>query len=155
MEEKRLADEKTLMEGKIVTNYEIDTQLCQLPYSPILIIVPASVVDNWARELHTWGHFSVQVFGSDSDRANSLHRVKIGMDDIMLCGKELFSKNIDEFLKIKKWKLVVVDEFHNYKNKASQAYKKLLELRNDSCCPIIGLTGTVMPNEYKVRPCMY
>ena len=119
------------------------------PFAPSLVIVPPSVIENWSNEFKTWGHFSVAVF-QDKDRALALERIRNGMDDIMICGRSIFIQN-DSFEVVKniRWKLIVIDEFHEYKNGKSQSYEKLEELRNTSHSPLMGLTGTVMPNKHK------
>ncbi len=138
-----------MKEGKIITQNEDNFHVGERPYAPILIVVPPSVVDNWAREFKVWGHFSVQVCTSGTDIVHALRRVQTGSDDIMLSGLALFRANYEHFLDIK-WKLVVVDEFHEYKNWTTKAYQALDTLRNASLCPIVGMTGTPMPNELKV-----
>jgi SNF2 family DNA or RNA helicase len=47
------------------------------------------------------------------------------------------------------WKLIIIDEFHEYKNSKSATYKSLEELRNSSACPLIGMTGTLMSNAHR------
>jgi len=121
-------------------------------WAPILIVVPPSVIDNWKNELNAWGHFAVSEFQGDH-RMKSLERVKNGMDEILICGKSLFAHRNGGFDSINEipWKLVIVDEFHEYKNQKSQAFERLEELRISSrCgCPIVGLSGTIMPNNHK------
>ena len=41
------------------------------PFVPILLVVPASVVDNWGKEFNKWGHFSVVIYRGE-DRSNAL-----------------------------------------------------------------------------------
>jgi len=111
--------------------------------------VLCSVLTNWENEFETWGYFAVASY-RDKDRATALNRVKIGMDDILLCPKSMLSQKrcFDELLTVK-WTLVVIDEFHEYKNKNTTAYKGLAALRNVSLCPLIGMTGTLMSNTHK------
>ena len=113
--------------------------------------MPPSVIANWSNEFSQWGHFSVEIFSTDSDKTISLSRVKKGISDILLCGKSLFSqKECFPLIKDVKWKLVVIDEFHEYKNSRTKAFECLEELRDQCRCPLVGLTGTVMSNDYKV-----
>lgn len=35
---------------------------------------------------------------------------------------------------------MIVDEFHEFKNGKSQGYMRLADLRDDSGCPVIGMT---------------
>jgi DNA repair and recombination protein RAD54B len=77
--------------------------------------------------------------------------VRVGIDDILLCGKSMLSQK--EFfppLLSVSWKLIVVDEYHEYKNTKSVSHKALAKLRNNSTsCPLIGMTGTLMSNTHK------
>jgi hypothetical protein len=91
-------------------------------------------------EFNTWGHFNVAVY-SGPVREKALHRIKDGLDFILIAGKSLFVKAGDyEELATVEWKLVIVDEFHEFKNSKSQGYKRLEEIRNHSGCPVIGMT---------------
>jgi SNF2 family DNA or RNA helicase len=122
------------------------------PYAPILVIVPPSVIANWSNEFNQWGHFSVEIFGRENDRLASISQVKKGIKDILLIGKSLFTQSECFQLMIEvKWELVIIDEFHEYKNNKTKAYQCLEELRDRCRCPLVGLTGTVMSNDYKVR----
>ena len=44
--------------------------------------------------------------------------------------------------------LVIVDEFHEFKNGKSQAYMRLADLRDNLQCPVVGMTGTLMQNRH-------
>ena len=89
-------------------------------FSPILIIVPSSVVANWQNEFKTWGHFNVAVY-SGANREKALERIKDGLDFILIAGKSLFTRACDfDQLATVEWKLVVVDEYHEFKNGKSQ-----------------------------------
>jgi len=108
-----------------------------------------SVIANWKRELDTWGHFAVSIY-QGSEKEKQLYDIRDGINDIMICGKALF---IDKahFASIGEvpWKLIIVDEFHEFKTRASNSSDLLLCLRDKVNCPILGLTGTLMPNNHK------
>lgn len=118
-------------------------------FTPILIIVPSSVVDNWQNEFKTWGHFNVGVYAG-SNREKALDRIKDGLDFILITGKSLFTRagDYDELAQVE-WKVVIVDEYHEFKNGKSQSFKRLEDLRNNCGCPIVGMTGTLMQNKHE------
>lgn len=119
-------------------------------FSPCLIVVPPSVITNWSNEFNTWGHFAVSTFQDKEKRAEVLDQVKTGMNDVMICGRALFTRP-ESFAAIKsvEWKMIVVDEFHEYNKESTQSYKCLLDLRLKCGCPLIGMTGTVMSNNHR------
>lgn len=118
-------------------------------FTPILIIVPSSVVDNWQNEFKTWGHFNVGVYAG-SNREKALDRIKDGLDFILITGKSLFTRagDYDELAQVE-WKVVIVDEYHEFKNGKSQSFKRLQDLRDNCECPIVGMTGTLMQNKHE------
>ena len=91
-------------------------KLCLPEMVPILIVVPASVVDNWDYEFSMWGHFRVAVYREERLRSGALDEIRYGAAEILLCGHSLFGSDPEkEHMKAFKqisWKLVVVDEFH-------------------------------------------
>lgn len=116
---------------------------------PILVIVPPSVIANWINEFEAWGHFGVVAFAGPS-RDRALERISTGLDEIMVCGKSMF-QNSDDLHRIKqmKWKLLIVDEYHQYKNFRIQLYKGLKSLQETCGAPLVGLTGTLMQNNHE------
>ncbi len=149
--ENRHASEEALLKGLTMPQVAVNN-IERCPYSPVLIIVPPSVIENWSKEFDQWGYFSVEVFGKDNDdRAASLNRVKEGIKDVLITGKTLFKTPtcFRLFMEIE-WKIVVIDEFHEYKNHKSKGYECLEKVRNQFSCPLIGLTGTLMQNEHRV-----
>lgn len=126
-----------------------DTDLrenAQPNWAPILIIVPNSVIQNWIQDFATWGHFGVVVYhGEHKDRA--LEQIELGGAEIMVMGKSLitakasFRAILTPKRKVK-WKLICVDEFHQYKNFAKKMAENLRELRNAHTRIVVGLTGT-------------
>ena len=85
---------------------------------PILLIVPSSVLDNWAYEFELWGHFSVAMY-RDTERETALEAMLYGEAEVMVVGHKLFGTkaHFNEINKIS-WKLCVVDEFHVFKASA-------------------------------------
>ena len=81
---------------------------------------------------------------------NQIERVKSGLDFILVTGKSLFTRGADfeNFLGVD-WKLVIVDEFHEYKNPKSQAHQSLVSISTHAQCPVIGMTGTLMQNNHE------
>ena len=91
-------------------------------------------------EFKTWGHFNTGVYHG-ATREKALDRVKNGLDFILIAGKSLFTRAADyDQLATVEWKLVIVDEFHEFKNGKSQGYMRLADIRDNSGCPIIGMT---------------
>jgi SNF2 family DNA or RNA helicase len=99
-------------------------------------------------EFDTWGHFNVSVYAG-SNREKAIDEVFNGSSFILIAGKALFTRDSDfiNFTRIE-WKLVFVDEFHEFKNHKSRAFLCLKQLRDDFECPIVGMTGTLMQNNH-------
>ena len=60
----------------------------------------------------------------------------------MICGRSLLSRCKGDIITIP-WKLIIVDEFHEFKNEKTNNYKALYDIKDLSDCPVIGLTGTL------------
>lgn len=116
---------------------------------PILVIVPPSVIENWMNEFQAWGYFGVVAF-SGSSKHRALDRLRTGLDEIMVCGKTML-QNDDDLHEIKqiKWKIVIIDEYHQYKNFRTKLYLGLKSLRDTCKAPLVGLTGTLMQNNHE------
>jgi len=144
-------DRQALLSGMCsrINNNSILDDLGLPDFAPILIIVPSSVAENWANEFATWGHFTATTY-QGSTREKALDRIKTGLDFILIVGKSIFTRADDfDALNSIKWKLIIVDEYHEYKNHATAAHMRLGDLRDNSDCPVIGMTGTLMQNNHK------
>lgn len=148
----RKEQDRAIQTGKFA---QISTKIEGLKVSkwaPILIVVPSSVIENWMSELSTWGHFgAVKYQGASRDRA--LERIRLGLDEVMVCGRSLFQGQMGcgdlQHVKQVAWKLIVVDEYHQYKNCKTTSYRGLKSLKETCGAPMIGLTGTLMQNNHK------
>jgi SNF2 family DNA or RNA helicase len=121
------------------------------PWSPILIVVPSSITMNWVQEFSTWGHFAtVKYAGSKENKDRVMAEMRYNVHEIMLCTNALFARpeHMTVLQKIP-WKLIVIDEFHEFRNVDSMWAKNLRNLREYTPCPVIGLTGTLMQNNHK------
>ena len=96
--------------------------------------------------MDAWGHFAVSVY-QGADKGKQLERVRVGINDIMICGRSIFFD--DAYIADIPWKLIIVDEFHEYKNPSTKGYKQLQNVRDLAQCPILGLSGTLMSNSHK------
>ena len=118
--------------------------------TPVLLVVPAVVVDNWDYEFTLWGHFSVARYREQQHRDAALDWVKYGAAEVLLCPHSLFgSKDHFKWINQIQWKIVVVDEYHTFKSERSELFKNLKKLKQTSQCKIIGLTGTPMQNRHE------
>ena len=109
-----------------------------------LVVVPKSTLDNWKRELSTWGCFKVQeMYGAGRERAFDAARNR--ECEVVLTTYDTVLNNLEDIKKVE-WEVSVWDEVHQIKNEKSK--------RNRACNAIpckrrYGLTGTPMSNEYK------
>lgn len=149
--------ERGFYDGKIITpeieNREIEkfrTKKLKLSrLIPVLVIVPAVVVDNWEYEFTLWGHFSVARYREQSNRDEALDAIKYGSAEVLLCPHSLFSsKDHFKYINATSWRLVVIDEFHVMKSDDSDIFKNMTELKADHKCAVIGLTGTPLQNRH-------
>ena len=143
---------KMLGEGTLSPSQPTDSAVAPLaPRTPVMLIVPASVVDNWMSEFSKWGHFAVYKYTA-STADECLDNARDGLAEAVVVPKSLFTMEKHyENLKEIDWKLIVVDEFHEYKNNRTQAFKNVADLTTYQCPrgrPVIGLTGTPMQNEH-------
>lgn len=107
-----------------------------------LVICPNSVIDNWARELETWGYFEVGILSSTTDVAHTLRRFKAGAYDILISGFNCATKMIDDIYDLD-FSVVIVDEAQRLKNPTTATYRACQRFKTSIR---FGLTGTAMQN---------
>ncbi|KAJ3346290.1 Chromodomain-helicase-DNA-binding protein 1-like [Entophlyctis luteolus] len=111
--------------------------------SPTLIVVPLSLLENWASEFSKFAASSIvkvfKYFGNKEERAEL--RMKIEEKSVMTY--ETLSNDI-EFLSRIRWGILVVDEAHRLKNQSSVLHRNLL-LLTPSPFKLL-LTGTPVQN---------
>ncbi|KAL7001425.1 Protein CHROMATIN REMODELING 19 [Sarracenia purpurea var. burkii] len=154
-----LADEMGL--GKTIQAITYLTLLKDLEEDPgpHLIVCPASVLENWERELKKWcPSFSVlQYHGAGralySKELNSM--AKAGMPppfNVILVCYSLFErhsvqqKDDRKLLKRWKWSCVLMDEAHALKDKSSYRWKNLMSVARNANQRLM-LTGTPLQND--------
>jgi SNF2-related domain len=119
----------------------------QPEWGPVLILAPAAVCKSWMTSFKVWGHFSTIEFASKAD----LENIKLGSVEILVATHNRIQE-ADTFACLREipWKLVIVDEFHVFKNESAIKTKNLRLLRDDHNAAILGLSGTCMQNNHKV-----
>ena len=124
------------------------TSLSLSPWHPVMIIVPPTILDTWLNAFTTFSYFSVSCYSSKR-KNDTINSVLYGSTDILLVTKSAFQdkKHLDE-LKRLRWKLVIIDEFHNFKNYKAKISLHLRELKQLHRPLILGMTGTPMQNNH-------
>jgi DNA excision repair protein ERCC-6-like 2 len=150
----RLEKDNALRDGRIVwkSHDAIELPELHLPHwSPVLLVAPSSVVTNWVEEFKTFGWFSVAVYAGASREA-ALQSVVDGTTEVLVCAHSRIQDDAPFHL-LKdanvKWKAIIVDEFHLFKNESAKKTENLRALRDQHASVIIGLTGTIMQNEHQ------
>ena len=124
---------------------------------PVLVVLPTSLLGNWANELRRWAPgLKVSKYHGDSRealrRTNANLPVKKPNFDVLLCPYQIFEKTsqsakIDRGF-VGKWSyhVLILDEAHCLKDVESNRFKKIAELQAQWK---LLLTGTVFQNTLK------
>ena len=124
------------------------TSLSLSPWNPVMIIVPPTIVDTWKNAFQTFSHFSVS-FYSGKTRLKAIDSMLHGSADILVLPKSAFQgeSHLRELKRVH-WKLIVIDEFHNFKNHKGKISNHLRELKHLHDPLVLGMTGTPMQNNH-------
>lgn len=154
-----LADEMGL--GKTVQAVTYLTLLRHLynDPGPHLIVCPASVLENWERELNKWcPSFSIIMFHGAGRTAYSKELSSLGKTgcpppfNVLLVGYSLFErrsaqqKDDRKALKRWQWSCVLMDEAHVLKDKGSFRWRNLMAVAQHARQRLM-LTGTPLQND--------
>ncbi|KAL0296524.1 UNVERIFIED_CONTAM: protein CHROMATIN REMODELING 19 [Sesamum radiatum] len=158
-----LADEMGL--GKTVQAITYLTLLKHLEDDPgpHLIVCPASVLENWERELKKWSpSFTVLQYHGSARSAYSKELSSLGKAglpppfDVILVCYSLFErhsaqqKDDRKILRHWKWSCVLMDEAHALKDKNSYRWKNLMSVARNARQRLM-LTGTPLQNDLHVE----
>ncbi|KAL6566286.1 Protein CHROMATIN REMODELING 19 [Orobanche gracilis] len=154
-----LADEMGLGKTIQAITYLILLKHLEDDPGPHLIVCPASVLENWERELKKWcPSFTVlQYHGSAraaySKELNSLGKAGLPPPcDVILVCYSLFErhsvqqKDDRRILRHWKWSCVIMDEAHALKDKNSYRWKNLMSVARNARQRLM-LTGTPLQND--------
>ncbi|PKA52131.1 ATP-dependent DNA helicase DDM1 [Apostasia shenzhenica] len=154
-----LADEMGL--GKTVQAVTYLTLLKHLNNDPgpHLIVCPASVLENWDRELRRWcPSFSIILFHGAGRAIYSKELSSVGRAglpppfNVLLVCYSLFERRSEQqkddrkVLKRWKWSCVILDEAHVMKDKNSYRWKNLMSVAKNARQRLM-LTGTPLQND--------
>lgn len=104
-----------------------------------LIICPASLKENWKREVAKWSEYPlrVQILNSSSDRLNG--------SDVIITSYNLATRIHEELCK-RTYDLLICDESHICKSASSQVSRIVLVPLWSKCAYRLLMTGTPLPN---------
>ncbi|TPX38888.1 hypothetical protein SeMB42_g06554 [Synchytrium endobioticum] len=125
---------------------------------PFLIVVPASTLGHWKRELESWvARLVVILYTGDEETRNLITQYEIfgGSSKnshknvachVVLCSYEAIMRDATKFEKVQ-WEVLVADEGHRLKNEESKGFLMLNEIIQSN--HRILMTGTPLQNNLK------
>ena len=118
---------------------------------PFLVVVPLSTMPSWAETFDNWTpDINYVVYNGNETARNTIREYELLSDgstrkakfNVLLTTYEYILADVSYLAQIK-WQFMAVDEAHRLKNRESQLYSKLLDLKAPSRLLI---TGTPMQN---------
>ena len=146
----RIQKDRALHMGEVFNDDLEDwkTSLSLSPWTPVMIVVPPTIVDTWKNAFEMFSYFSV-AFYSSKTRVKAIDSVLHGSAEVLVVPKSAFQgeSHLRELEKVH-WKLIVIDEFHNFKNHKGKISNHLRELKELYDPLVLGMTGTLMQNNH-------
>jgi hypothetical protein len=160
MEEQKQLERDSLMRGMLeqpMMNPTLSRERVQelgLPerWWPVMIAVPPSVLTNWQQEIDKWTNISVAVYSDPDTREKAISQITSGMAEVMLIKNSFFTAKgrFRELCTIPvRWRLIIFDEFHTFKNKDATAVANIRQLKTMNQSLVVGMSGTVMQNHHQ------
>ncbi|KAL8520740.1 hypothetical protein ACS0TY_011330 [Phlomoides rotata] len=154
-----LADEMGLGKTIQAITYLILLKHLEDDPGPYLIVCPASVLENWERELKKWcPSFTVLQYHGSARTAYSKQLSSLGkagrpppFDVILVCYSlferhSLQQKEDRKILRHWKWSCAIMDEAHALKDRTSYRWKNLMSVARNARQRLL-LTGTPLQND--------
>ncbi|KAH3756314.1 Switch 2 protein [Pelomyxa schiedti] len=139
-----LADDMGL--GKTIQTIAFISSLASEQSSAFLLVVPASMLENWSQEFKKISNVVVKVLYNFLTFYEALlNTAKRGRVKVLLASYETFKLNLDELNTIN-WNCIIFDEVHKIKNKDTTLTKVCKSIASPRR---YGLTGTVMQNSFE------
>lgn len=113
----------------------------------ILVVCPASVKENWAKEFSMWHPDNPPcrvIYGTKSTQPFTVHK-----ENVIIINYDLLTNpTMRDAINARKWDLIIMDEVHTLKNMKSKRTKNILGTDGIARCDarIVGLSGTPIPN---------
>jgi SWI/SNF-related matrix-associated actin-dependent regulator 1 of chromatin subfamily A len=108
----------------------------------VIIVCPASLKENWRREVQRWSHF--ERITVCRDNRTIIHPELDGV--VILSSGLSLSTNIARQIVGRRWDFLIIDEAHCAKNPTSQTSRMLLVSYWAQCRYRLLITGTPLPN---------
>ena len=120
-------------------------------FPPVLIVLPASLVEQWKRELSVWGCFEVEICRG-KEGYEKLQQARFGATEIILMSYEALVKHV-LFIKEIKWACIIFDEAHRLKSRKTKLGAAVQKLSKIKCK--LALTGTPLQNDLMELWCFF
>ena len=115
--------------------------------APVLIVAPASVLQQWEREIGKWSRLKTEIY---QGKKRELIVRTIKRINVVLTSYETFRMSSDVLNKIN-WNALIFDEVHKIKNNNSKITKCVREISQP--CKY-GLSGSIMQNTFDELWCL-
>jgi SNF2 family DNA or RNA helicase len=143
----------TLVLGKSATAADKDRRfpLPEKDSRQVLLVVPASTLGNWQRELRTWGCFRLSVMHSSGGTNSKNLAIEAAIErncEIVLTTYQTMASSLSDLQRMS-FEVAIFDEIHTMKTVKSKTRKAAMKLLHNTRTRRYGMSGTPMSNEYE------